>query len=232
MSKNILISGANRGIGLEFTRELSNAGHNVIACCRQPENAVELLTIAQENTNVQIQPLDVCSEKSIKALRSSLQNHPIDWLINNAGISGEQGVTVGNIHSENFLRVLHTNCVGAIQLADALLDNLVASNDKVVVNITSRMGSISDNTSGHSYAYRASKAALNAVMRSFAIDVQDLGVNVILIHPGWVQTRMGGEEGMLTPEESVSAMLKVIEKHRKNAHAETILRFDGDKIDW
>lgn len=232
MGKTIVISGANRGIGFEFTRQLSNTGHNIIACCRQPENATDLLNLSQENKNVQIFPLDVCNEKSIKALQASVKNQPIDWLINNAGISGESGVTIGNIDAENFLRVLHTNCVGAIQLADALLDNLVKSTDKLVVNITSRMGSISDNTSGHSYAYRSSKAALNAVMRSFAIDVQDLGVNVILIHPGWVKTNMGGEGGLLTTEESVSAMLKVIEQNRKTAHAETILRFDGEVIAW
>ena len=232
MSKTILISGANRGIGFEFARELSNAGHNVIACCRQPENATALLKLAQKNKNIQLLPLDVCNEKSIHALRNTLKGKPIDWLINNAGISGESGVTIGNIHADNFLRVIHTNCIGAIQLADALLDNLVASNDKLVVNISSRMSSISDNTTGRSYAYRSSKAALNTVMRSFAIDTQDLGVNVILIHPGWVKTNMGGEEGLLTPEESVSAMLKVIEQHRKNAHAETILRFDGEKIAW
>jgi len=232
MSKNIVISGANRGIGLEFTRELSNAGHNIFACCRQPENAEALLKMAQENKNIQVLPLDVCDETSIKNLQTSLKGQAIDWLINNAGISGESGVTIGNIHADNFLRLLHTNCVGAIQLADALLDNIVISNDKLVVNITSRMGSISDNTSGRSYAYRSSKAALNAVMRSFAIDVKDQGVNVILIHPGWVQTRMGGEDGALTAEESVGAMLNVIEQHRNNAHADTILRFDGDTINW
>ena len=113
--------------------------------------------------------------------------------MNNAGTSGEQGVTVGNINRENFINVFNINCISVVKLSDALLPNLQSSVEKSILVVSSRMGSISDNNSGRSYAYRASKAALNCVMRSFAIDAKDKGINVMLIHPGWVKTAMGGQ---------------------------------------
>lgn len=232
MAKKAVVTGASRGIGLEFVKQLLEQEFDVIACCRQPESATELLALKQKNANLKLMPLDVTQESSIKQLAVALKGQPIDWLINNAGIAGEAGVTVGNIDAKNFLNVLHTNCIGAVQVADALLNNLVASTDKLVINITSRMGSISDNTSGRSYAYRASKAALNAVMRSFAIDVEPLDVKVMLFHPGWVQTDMGGANAEISAENSVRGMLAVIDNQHHNGHANTIWRFDGGEVAW
>lgn len=232
MSKTIVVTGANRGIGLEFVKQLLNQNHHVIACCRQPENATELLKLKQTHDQLEVMPLDVTKLDSINNLAKSLKDVPIDWLINNAGISGKPGVTLGNIETENFLNVFHTNCVGPIQLADALLDNIKSSHDKLVITITSRMGSIADNDSGRSYAYRCSKAAVNMGMRSFALDVEKLGVKCMLLHPGWVQTDMGGAQAQVTCEQSVKGMLDVINKQGNTAHAEVLWRYDNETIPW
>ena len=230
--KTVLITGANRGIGLAFVKQLATQNLMIIATCRSPEQADDLIALSNLHANIHIKKLDVNDDNSIELLASDLQDTPIDWLINNAGISGNDGVTVGNIERDNFLKVLETNAVSPIKLTDSLLPSLLESQDKLVVCISSRMGSISDNQRGRSYAYRTSKSALNCVMRSFAIDIAEKGVNVLLLHPGWVQTRMGGENGSLTPVESVRRMLEIIENHKDNAHAETLWSHDGSKIEW
>ena len=165
--KNALITGANRGIGLEFVRQLKNKGYYIFGCCRNPERAIELQDLADE-----IIQLDVTNDTEIASLKQILNNRPIDLLVNNAGVSGDRGVTIGNIDRENFINLLNVNCISAVKLCDALLPNLQSSEEKNILVISSRMGSISDNDSGKSYAYRSSKAALNCVMRSFAIDVE------------------------------------------------------------
>lgn len=230
--KAVLISGANRGIGLEFVKELAARGMRIFATCRHPGDAEALQQLSQSNENISIHQLDVTKDEHIQDLAKQLSETPIDWLINNAGIGGEKGVTIGNIDRENFLHVLDVNCVGALKLSDALLPQIKKSQDKLIICISSRMGSISDNDTGQRYAYRTSKAALNCAMRSFALDVEKDDVNVMLLHPGWVETDLGGEEALLTPEQSVSSMLEVIDRHKADSHAEVLLRYDGGKIDW
>jgi len=138
MTKSVLITGANRGIGLEFVKQLAGQGDNIIACCRQPENAADLLKLQQQYSNITVQPLDVTNDASINNLVKTLNGQSIDWLINNAGIAGERGVTLGNINTDNFINVFHVNVVGSVQMADALLSNLKAGNEKLVINIYSR----------------------------------------------------------------------------------------------
>lgn len=225
--KNALITGANRGIGLEFVRQLKSQGYYIFGCCRHPEKATELRDVADE-----LIKLDVTNDHDIEALKTSLHKRPIDLLVNNAGISGEQGVTVGNIDRKNFLHVLDVNCIGAIKVSDALIPNLQASTDKNILVISSQMGSISDNKRGRSYAYRASKAALNCVMRSFAIDVEAEGIHVMLIHPGWVKTVMGGPDALLDVQSSVAGMLKQAKEQLSNSHADVLHRYDGGRIAW
>jgi len=232
MAKTVVVTGSNRGIGLEFVKQFSELGDQIFACCRQPEQAKDLLQLAQKNPRITLLPLDVTDLNSIQHLAKALVNQPIDWLINNAGTSGQSGVTIGNIDSANFLNVFHTNCLGAIQVADALLPNLRLGKEKLLLNISSRMGSISDNTSGRSYAYRSSKAALNAVMRSFAIDVADEGIYVGLFHPGWVSTDMGGQDAPVTAQEAVTGMLQVVSRKKNSMHAICIHRFDGGTINF
>lgn len=225
--KTALITGSNRGIGLEFVRQLKDKGYYVIGSCRNPSKAHELKELADE-----IIKLDVTSDEDIENLKQKLNNRAIDLLVNNAGISGEKGVTTGNINRKNFLEVINVNCLSVVKLSDALLTNIEKSHEKNILVISSRMGSISDNERGRSYAYRTSKAALNCVMRSFAIDVKDKGINVMLIHPGWVKTSIGGEDAPIDVQTSVSGMLKQAEKELPNSHAEKLHRFDGGMIAW
>lgn len=130
------------------------------------------------------------------------------------------------------MNVLNTNCISVAKLSDALLSNVEASEDKNILAISSRMGSISDNERGRSYVYRSSKAALNCVMRSFAIDVQNKGIKVMLIHPGWVKTAMSGPNALVDVQTSVAGMLAQAELHFSESHAEVLRRFDGEVIAW
>lgn len=225
--KNALVTGANRGLGLEFVKQLKEKDYYVIGCCRNPTAANELKASANE-----VIKLDVTNDDDILALQNTLKGRPIDLLINNAGISGEQGVTVGNINRKNYLDVLNVNCVSVIKLCDALLPNIEKSKEKNILAISSTMGSISSNERGKSYAYRSSKAALNAVMRSFAIDVEAKGIHLMLLHPGWVKTDMGGESALIDAKTSVSGMLEQVEKYISQSHAETLRGFDGKTIAW
>ena len=230
--KTILITGASRGLGLEFSRQLSLQGESVIATCRHPQRASVLQELAKKRQNLSIITLDVIDDQSIARLVEILGDSPIDWLINNAGIAGAQGVTIGNIERENFLNVMNINCLGAIKVCEALLPNLLKGEDKLIINISSYLGSISANQQGGSYAYRASKAALNCVMRSFAIDVATVGINVLVLHPGWVKTELGGPQAKIDAPTSVAEMLKVIEAHKTDSHAEIMRSYDGKTIDW
>ncbi len=230
--KNALVTGANRGLGLEFTRQLANNGYRVFACARDIKKADALSQLAAMNEHIILETLNVCDFKSIEALSKKLEDEPIDLLVNNAGSSGQKGVTIGHIEKNNFLHVFETNCLGVVKVSEAFLANLSLGTDKQILVVSSRMGSISDNEQGKSYAYRASKAAANAVMKSFAIDVKEQGVHVMLIHPGWVRTDMGGENGLVDATESVSGMLEQLEKHGQSSHAEVLRRFDGGTIPW
>ncbi len=225
--KTALITGANRGIGLEFARQLKHKDYQVIGTCRRTNEAKELQELADE-----VFCLDVTQDTDIAQLKKTLKHKSIDLLILNAGISGEQGVGIGNINRENFIHVLNVNCISAIKICDALLPNLQLSEDKQILVVSSSMGSIAENDSGRAYAYRSSKAALNCVMRSFGLDVKPLGIQVMLIHPGWVKTNMGGEKALIDVETSVAGMLKQAEHHLPNSHAQELRRFDGGLVSW
>lgn len=227
MNKIALVTGANKGIGLEFVRQLKDKDYYVVGCCRNPVNATLLREFADE-----VIQLDITKDDNIAQLTKTLKNKPIDLLVNNAGTSGAPGVSTGHIERDNFLNVLNINCVGTVKLSDALLPNLQVGQDKSIIVISSRMGSISDNEQGRSYAYRASKAALNCVMRSFAIDVKPMGIHVMLLHPGWVKTDMGGKNALVDVQASVAGMLKQAEQYMPESHAQELRRFDGGTIGW
>ncbi|MDI9817590.1 MULTISPECIES: SDR family oxidoreductase [unclassified Legionella] len=230
--KRILVTGANRGIGLEFVKQLSQQGMEVIATCRNPQQAWELQQLAGERKSIIIHKLDVTDDSELRQLANKLKTTYLDWIINNAGVSGQSGVTAGNIERDNFSQVFNVNCLSALKVSDIFLPSLLKGKDKLIVAISSRLGSISDNQWGRSYAYRTSKAALNCVMRSFALDVAKEGVKVMLLHPGWVKTRLGGPDARLAVETSVNAMLKVIEKYKDNSHAEVLRSYNDEVIDW
>lgn len=230
--KTVLITGANRGLGLEFTRQLGELKYQVIATCRDPAKASFLQQLAKANDHLSIHQLDLSKDSSIASFMAELGDTPVDWLINNAGIIGEAGVTVGNIDRDNFLNVININCIGALKLSEALLPNLQKSTDKTIIAISSSLGNISANQFGQAYAYRCSKAALNCAMRSLAIDILDTGVNVMLIHPGWVRTDLGGPNAEIDVEFSVANMLRIIDSNKTNCHAEVMYSYDGEIIAW
>lgn len=230
--KTVLITGTNRGLGLEFTRQLGELKYRVIATCRDPAKASFLQQLAKANDNLSIHQLDISKDPSIASFKNELGDTAVDWLINNAGTIGDPGVTVGNIDRDNFLDVVNINCVGTLKLSEALLPNLQKSTDKTIIAISSSLGNISANQFGQAYAYRCSKAALNCAMRSLAIDVLNSGINVMLLHPGWVRTDLGGPNAQIDVEFSVANMLRVIDINKANCHAEVMYSYDGAIIAW
>ncbi|MCI5064707.1 SDR family oxidoreductase [bacterium] len=226
--KTVIITGANRGLGLEFTHQYATCGWSVIATCRDPQSADELQQLSTSHS-VRILPLDVSDENSRESLRQALENHPVDLLLNNAGIYPKSSLE--EINTEGWMHAFAVNTIAPIALSRELLPNLKAAEQPKIAFITSLMGSISDNGSGGSYAYRSSKAALNMAARSLSIDLKNEGIHTVLLHPGWVQTDMGGPNARTTPTESINGMQKVIE----NLSATTsgnFYRFDGEPIGW
>jgi len=201
-----LVTGANRGIGLAFARHLSERGDTVIATARHPEKARDLAKLS-----LRLEQLDVADEKSIASLARRIEDEPLDVLINNAGI-GDAGPRFGRVSIEEFDQAFRVNAIGPAAVTQVLLPNLRAGKRRVVVNLTSGLGSISENESGGWIAYRASKAALNQLTRTAAGELKKEGFICIVICPGWVKTDMGGPGASISPDDSVAAMLKVIDR--------------------
>jgi NAD(P)-dependent dehydrogenase (short-subunit alcohol dehydrogenase family) len=220
-----LVTGANRGIGLAFAQQLCKRGDRVIATCRQPEKARELAKLP-----ARVERLDVGDEKSIAALAGRIVGEPLDVLINNAGI-GEAGAQFGRLSMRDLEETFRVNAAGPVALAQALLSNLRAGRRRVIVNLSSGLGSISENESGGWIAYRASKAALNQLTRAAAAELKREGFVCIAISPGWVRTDMGGPGAPLSPDESVVAMLEVIDE-LKPSDTGRFLDHRGKEVPW
>jgi len=203
---NYLVTGANRGIGLAFARALSARGDRVVATARQPEKARDLAKI-----DVRIERLDVADEESVSDLASRLAGEPLDVLINNAGI-GAGGPSFSRLSMKDLEQAFRVNSIGPVAVAQALLPNLRAGSRRTIVNLSSGLGSISENTSGGWIAYRASKTALNQLTRTMAAELEQDDFICIAICPGWVQTDMGGRGAPLSLDASVASMLKVLDR--------------------
>lgn len=207
----VLITGANRGLGLEFARQYAAERWKVIAACRAPDLARELQQlVAESGGRIRVLAMDVTDTASVKAAAGALGGEAIDLLLNNAGVGSPKNQKLGSLDYAAWARVLDTNTLGPMRVVEAFLECVARSALKRIVTITSGMGSLEDNTSGGSYAYRTSKAAVNMVIRSLAIDLAPRGITCIVMNPGWVRTDMGGAGGKLTPAESISAMRSVI----------------------
>jgi len=224
-SKTVLITGANRGLGLEFARQYAEAGWKVIGTARNPASAAELNAL-----DVRVARLDVADPKSVAALAAALGGEPIDLLINNAGIFPRAG-SLEETDFDAALQTYEVNTLGPMRVTRALLPNLRAGSGKKVVSITSGLGSIENNTGGRFYGYRESKAALNMFTRSLAVELADEGFTCVVISPGWVQTDMGGPNATLTPKESVLGMRAVI-AGLNPSQSGTYWNYDGDAIPW
>jgi len=223
----VFITGANRGIGLEFTRQYGAAGYTVIATCRNPIGVGELATISGD---IQVHGLEVTDRAQLARLADSLSEIPFDILINNAGVYGPRDYDPAEVDLNEWHRALEINAMSPLLVSTAFVQNVAAAQGKIAT-ITSKMGSMADNTSGGSYIYRSSKAALNAVMKSLANDLQSKSIPVCVLHPGWVQTDMGGESALISTETSVSGMRQVIDDLSMSTTG-LFYNYDGMEIPW
>jgi NAD(P)-dependent dehydrogenase (short-subunit alcohol dehydrogenase family) len=227
-----LITGANRGLGFEFARQYLADGWQVYAACRNPQSASELRRLADASDDkLQILALDVIDPVSVQAAAAKLAGQAIDLLLNNAGIGGPRGQSVGNIDYEAWAKVLDVNTMGPLRVSEAFVDHVAQSERKLIVTITSGMGSLADNTCGGAYAYRSSKAAVNMVMRSLAIDLAPRGIACVVINPGWVLTDMGGPHATLTTAESVKKLRRLIETLGPGQSGK-FFNYDGREYAW
>jgi NAD(P)-dependent dehydrogenase (short-subunit alcohol dehydrogenase family) len=222
----VLISGANRGIGLEFARQYVQAGWRVIATSRSPEKADELKALGAA---VSVHRLDVADFAAVAALGRELGAEAIDVVIANAGVAGPRGMTPEAIDAEGWSATFRVNAMAPLALGSAFKAQVARSEQRKMIAITSRLGSIGANAEGGMYAYRSSKAALNAVWRSFALD--NAALIAAMLHPGWVRTDMGGKQAALAVEESVSALRRVI-AGLGAADSGGFFNYDGSPIPW
>jgi NAD(P)-dependent dehydrogenase (short-subunit alcohol dehydrogenase family) len=221
----VLITGANRGIGLELARQYTAAGWQVVGTARSPEQAEELRAL-----NARVLQLDVTDQQSIDRLAQKLGDQAIDLLINNAGIFPRVR-TITDVNFDDVTRTFAVNTIGPMRVTRALLPNLRSGQVKTVVNITSQLGSITNNSGGGFYGYRESKAALNMFTRSLANELDGDGFICVVVHPGWVQTDMGGASATLTVEQSVDGIRDVI-AGLKPADTGTFWNHDGAPLPW
>ncbi len=228
--ETILITGANRGLGLEFVRQYASLGAKILACCRVPAEANELQALQKQYPSIHIFPLDVSNMDQIQALAKQI-DEPIDILINNAGRL-EKDETLGNLLTDSFMQTFMVNAVAPLKITEAFSKHVAKSKRKLIVCVSSTMGSIGENTSGGYYSYRTSKAALNMGMKSAAIDLEPQQIKILLLHPGWVKTRMGGEQASIDAVESITGMRQVIETYQPGPGEVKFYRYDGQTIGW
>lgn len=219
--KNILVTGANRGIGLELCRQLHAQGENVIAVCRTNSNELEQLNIKT------ITDIDVTDSHSLAQLKQHLNDTKIDVLINNAGILASN--TLGEIDYQTVMQQYLVNAIGPLKVTEALLP-LLDKGSKVAI-ITSRMGSMADNDSGGQYGYRMSKAAVNMAGTSLAVDLKPKGIAVALLHPGYVKTDMTGGNGLVDTSHSAKGLLSRIEELNLD-NSGGFWHADGEQLPW
>jgi NAD(P)-dependent dehydrogenase (short-subunit alcohol dehydrogenase family) len=220
----VLITGANRGLGLEFAKQYAAEGYRIVATCRDPEEAGELAGI----DGARVEVLDMTDHIALASFGERLGGVGIDLFIANAGLMEPRG-PMGADYAEAWMRTLAVNAVAPVVLAYALKERIVRGGKAVA--ITSKMGSIADNGSGGYYAYRSSKAALNAAWRSLAFGWRKDGISAAMLHPGWVRTRMGGPNGLIDAPESVAGMRQVIDALDLDRTG-AFLNYDGTPIPW
>ncbi|MEX1025855.1 MAG: SDR family oxidoreductase [Planctomycetota bacterium] len=222
--KTVVVTGANRGLGLELATQLAAAGARVVGTAREPAEAKELAA-----TGARVLPLDVIDPDSVAAFAQALGDAPVHLLFNNAGVSGRAWTDLPT--AERARRVLDVNTLGPMRVTDALLPRLAAAEGAIIANMSSRLGSLSDNTSGGYGGYRESKAALNMYTRSLAAEHEDDGILAVCMSPGWVRTDMGGPDATLEPEESVRGLLQVLEGLEPDQSG-LFWNHDGTQLEW
>jgi len=221
--KTALVTGANRGIGLELTLQLLDSGYNVHATYRSSKGGLEEI----QNSALNIHQMDVRNKEEISAVIKSINS--LDLLINNAGIGDGHWQSISEIDMEHALEVLNVNAVSPVLVTQQVLP--ILSNRSTIVMISSLMGSIGDCQSGRSYAYRASKSALNMFSMAMKNELDGMGSSLLIIHPGWVETDMGGPNAPLSTDESVRGIMQRITEQNMSMSGRFV-QFDGTPIEW
>jgi len=220
----VLITGAARGLGLDFVKQYAAKGWRVHACAREPDALKEI------EGDIQAHRLEVTDYEAVAALAKKLAGEAIDVLINNAGISGAAATALGSIDPATWRETFEVNTLAPLMMAEAFIDHVARSKDRKLIAISSRLGSITHCNSGR-YAYRASKTALNMEWKGLSVDTADKKLICVVMHPGWVQTDMGGAQATLTIDQSVPAMVKVIDGLKPSDNGR-FLNYDGSEIPW
>ncbi len=233
--QQILITGANRGIGFELARQYVKRGDvHVFATCRKPDKATTLQELAVVNPDrMTVIQLDVGDEMSITEAERAVSRHidGLDVLINNAGINPEKARPFGQLEAQAVSHVISVNAVAALIVVQEFASLLSKGGNPRVVMISSGMGSLELNKSGGSYAYRMSKAAMNMAARTLAMELLSRGIVTVTMHPGWVQTDMGGKNAPIMPEQSARGILQVIDSLTTEDNGEYI-QWDGKRLPW
>ena len=227
----ILITGTNRGIGLELTRQFAADGWQVIACCRNPDQADSLKELSEQYSAIELHALDVTDYAQMTALSEQLNGRAIDVLLSNAGIYGPKSLVFGNVDPKIWREVFEVNTIAPMMLVQAFVEQVAASQRKLVGIISSKVGSIADNGSGGSYIYRSSKTAVNQVVKSLSIDLAGRGVSVLSLHPGWVMTDMGGPNAEISTSDSVAGLKSILQAAGPEQSGQFI-EYNGAAIPW
>ena len=222
--KSVVVTGANRGIGFELAKQLLDSGFRVYATYRSEMGGLASLS----NQNLSIHQMDVRDPAGIDNLSNSIEGK-IDLLINNAGVADGRWQSISEIDMQHALEVIEINSIAPVLITQKLLNQM--SDDSTIVMMSSLMGSISDCMSGRSYAYRASKTALNMFSIAMKNELQTQGVSILILHPGWVATDMGGPNATVSPEQSVSGMIERIDEHNLSMSGRYV-QYDGTPIEW
>ncbi len=232
MQPRLLITGANRGIGLALVKHYLDDGWHVDASCRDISQAQELLSLATVSPqNLHLHTLDVTDHDAVMALSQTLKGTPLDLLINNAGYYGPKGYGFGHTNANEWRKVFEVNTIAPLKMAEAFYPQLKLAPQGIIASISSKVGSMTENTSGGGYIYRSSKAALNSVVKSLSNDLLPQGILSVALHPGWVQTEMGGPNALIDTQVSVSGLKNVLDNLSPSQSGE-FYNFDGTNIPW
>ncbi|WP_063358647.1 SDR family oxidoreductase [Pseudoalteromonas luteoviolacea] len=229
----VLITGANRGIGLALVQLYLESGWKVLATVRNASNTDKLNEVMDQDTqnNLIIYEMDIVNYQQVSEVASSLVGVPIDIVINNAGLYGPKGYGFGHCDVEAWKMVMEVNAIAPAKLAEMFYANLKLGDKKIFAALSSRVGSHTENTKGGGYIYRSSKAALNSVVKSLSNDLLPQGIKTVALHPGWVKTKMGGPNALITPEESALGLKRVLDNLTKQESG-SFISYDGSKIPW
>jgi NAD(P)-dependent dehydrogenase (short-subunit alcohol dehydrogenase family) len=203
----VVVTGANRGIGLELVRQFLARGDSVVAGARDPASATELKALKGK---LEVGACDVASDESVASFAKGVKG-PVDAVVNNAGIIGKRAAGLAELDFADMRATFDTNALGALRVTRAFLPHLKEGNGKKVLSVSTGMASISDNASGGSWGYRMSKAALNMATKNLAHELRGLGISAVAVNPGWVQTDMGGGSASMKVDESARRLIAIVD---------------------